>query len=125
MSTTAAATSRVPEWFDLSLILSFAFNGLLLGVLSVRQMERLFLPNPTTIGSWLFLYPIMVLNALGVYTGRYLRYNSWDIISDPLAAAAGHDKHGGPSPPESTCLEHGTLFFDPADADLPPAAKRE
>jgi uncharacterized membrane protein len=75
--------SRVPEWFDLALILSFAFNGLLLGVLSVRQMERLFLPNPTTIGSWIFLYPIMVLNALGVYTGRYLRYNSWDIISDP------------------------------------------
>jgi len=74
---------RVPEWFDLALILSFAFNGLLLGVLSVRHMEKLFLPNATVIGSWLFLYPIMVLNALGVYTGRYLRYNSWDIISDP------------------------------------------
>lgn len=75
--------SRIPEWFDLALILSFAFNGLLLGVLSVRHMEKLFLPNPTVIGSWLFLYPIMVLNALGIYTGRYLRYNSWDIISDP------------------------------------------
>ncbi|MBS1602024.1 MAG: DUF1361 domain-containing protein [Bacteroidetes bacterium] len=74
---------KVPEWFDLALILSFAFNGLLLGVLSVRHMEKLFLPNPTVVGSWLFVFPIMVLNALGVYTGRYLRYNSWDIVSDP------------------------------------------
>jgi len=73
----------IPEWFDLGLILSFAFNGLLLGVLSVVAVSLIFLPNPTVIGSWLFLYPVMVLNALGVYTGRYLRYNSWDIISDP------------------------------------------
>lgn len=76
--------TRVPEWFDLVLILSFAWNGLLLGVLSVRHIERLFMPRASLIGGWLFVYPIMVLNALGVYAGRYLRYNSWDIISDPL-----------------------------------------
>ncbi|HEY6900092.1 MAG TPA: DUF1361 domain-containing protein, partial [Puia sp.] len=72
------------------LILSFAWNGLLLGVLSVRQMERIFLPlvsslprtNP--LAGWLFIYPIMALNALGVYLGRYPRYNSWDVLSDPL-----------------------------------------
>jgi len=32
----------------------------------------------------LFLYPIMWLNALGIYTGRYLRYNSWDLLTDPF-----------------------------------------
>ena len=31
-----------------------------------------------------FIYSIMLLNALGIYIGRYLRYNSWDIISNPL-----------------------------------------
>ena len=77
-------TSRVPEWYDLVLILSFAWNGLLLGVLSVRHMEKLFMPRASVLAGWLFVYPIMMLNALGVYTGRYLRYNSWDIISDPL-----------------------------------------
>ena len=77
-------SSKVPEWFDLILILSFAWNGLLLGILSVRQMERLIVPMGAVLGGWLFVYPIMLLNALGVYVGRYWRYNSWDIISDPV-----------------------------------------
>jgi len=81
-------TSRIPEWYDLVLILSFAWNGLLLGVLSVRHMEKLFMPRASVLAGWLFVYPIMMLNALGVYTGRYLRYNSWDIISDPFELLA-------------------------------------
>jgi len=68
-----------PAWFDLALIFSCAWNGLLLGVLSLRQMEKLY-HFPVA--------PIMALNALGVYVGRYLRYNSWDIISNPLRLTA-------------------------------------
>ena len=85
----------VPLWFDLIQILSFAWNGLLLGVLSVRQMEKLLQPWILTHG-WdmkrrngegsglFFVYPIMWLNSLGVYIGRYLRYNSWDVITNPF-----------------------------------------
>jgi len=75
---------HAPMWFDLALILSCAWNGLLLGVLSVRRMEKLLLPDLSLRKEILFLYPIMWLNALGVYIGRYLRYNSWDVISDPF-----------------------------------------
>jgi uncharacterized membrane protein len=74
-----------PLWYDLALIITFAWNGLLLGILSVRQMEKMiqvYLPGKM---EWLFLYPVMVLNALGVYIGRYLRFNSWDIITNPFA----------------------------------------
>jgi uncharacterized membrane protein len=75
---------HMPQWFDLAMILSFVWNGLLLGVLSVRQMERLILPSLTLGSELLFLYPVMWLNALGIYIGRYLRYNSWDIVTDPF-----------------------------------------
>ncbi|GGB14148.1 DUF1361 domain-containing protein [Puia dinghuensis] len=71
-----------PEWLDLALIFSCAWNGLLLGVLSLRHMEKLLWPDTRT--NWLFLIPLMALNALGIYTGRYLRYNSWDILSNPF-----------------------------------------
>src|SRR5947207_1552468 len=76
--------SNVPLWFDLALLLSFAWNGLLLGILSVRQMEKfiqIVLPNQNEL---YFLFPIMCLNAFGIYIGRYLRFNSWDVIGNPL-----------------------------------------
>lgn len=75
---------QAPQWFDLVMILSFVWNGLLLGVLSVHQMEKIMQPFLPARHEFFFLYPVMWLNALGVYTGRYLRYNSWDVITDPL-----------------------------------------
>jgi uncharacterized membrane protein len=73
----------IPLWFDLVLIFSFAWNGLLLGILSVRQMEKVWQAKWQG-NELVFIYPVMLLNALGIYIGRYLRYNSWDIISDPF-----------------------------------------
>lgn len=77
----------IPLWFDLALIFSFAWNGLLLGVLSVRQMEKLISIKWPFQNEWLFVVPIMFLNAFGIYLGRYLRYNSWDVISKPFGLA--------------------------------------
>lgn len=79
---------RVPGWFDLSLIFSFAWNGLLLGVLSVRQMEKLLRPAIGDGWGRLFVYLVMGLSALGVYAGRYLRFNSWDILTNPFELTA-------------------------------------
>jgi uncharacterized membrane protein len=75
----------VPQWFDLALIFSFAWNGLLLGVLSVRQMEKAMEAKFQLRNEWLFVLPVMWLNAFGIYLGRYLRYNSWDVISNPFS----------------------------------------
>lgn len=74
----------VPLWFDLALILSFAWNGLLLGILSMRQMEKMMEMKFNIASEWLFVYPMMLLNAFGVYVGRYLRFNSWDVFSNPF-----------------------------------------
>jgi uncharacterized membrane protein len=76
--------NNVPLWYDLALIISFAWNGLLLGILSVRQMEKTLQPYLGSKHELFFIYPIMWLNALGVYIGRYLRFNSWDIITNPF-----------------------------------------
>ena len=74
-----------PQWLDLALILSFAWNGLLLGVLSVRQMEKITMKFFPPRHELFFLLPVMCLNAMGVYIGRYLRYNSWDVLTNPFA----------------------------------------
>ncbi|HMH34550.1 MAG TPA: DUF1361 domain-containing protein [Puia sp.] len=76
--------TAVPLWYDLVLILSFAWNALLLGILSVRQMEKILLRHASWKHELFFLYPVMWVNALGIYTGRYLRYNTWDVIANPF-----------------------------------------
>ncbi len=75
--------SEMPMWFDLALIFSFAWNGLLLGILSVRQMEKIVCTKWNKAESF-FIYPNMGLNAFGIYLGRYLRYNSWDVLTNPF-----------------------------------------
>lgn len=72
------------RWFDLTLIFSFAWNGLLMGILSVRQMEKIFIHCFGWKNEWYFVLPVMWLNAFGIFIGRYLRYNSWDVISNPF-----------------------------------------
>jgi uncharacterized membrane protein len=76
---------NAPKWFDLLLLFSFAWNGLLLGLLSLRKAEVI-------IGMMfgrrllsLTIFVVMWLNAFGIYIGRFLRYNSWDVIADPFS----------------------------------------
>jgi uncharacterized membrane protein len=75
---------RVPAWYDLVLLLSFAWNGLLLGMISVRQMEGIVGRRLPWLPRGAFFLPVMGLNALGVYVGRYLRFNSWDLFMNPV-----------------------------------------
>lgn len=74
----------LPLWYDLALLLSFAWSGLLFGILSVRQIEKLFEKSFSKKFDVLFILPVMALNSLGVYVGRYLRFNSWDVVANPL-----------------------------------------
>lgn len=78
----------VPRWYDLLLILCFAWNALLMGILSVRHMEKIIDALWPLRFEWLFVYPVMLLNATGIYIGRYLRFNSWDIVSNPFRLLA-------------------------------------
>lgn len=78
----------VPLWYDLVLLLSFAWTGLLSGILSVRQMEKQAERAFGLKGAFLFTFVVMILNGFGVYIGRYLRFNSWDVVADPFRLAA-------------------------------------
>jgi len=78
-----------PKWFDLLMIFSFAWNGIVLGIVSVRKVEVLLsslLKNKSF--SVFIVLVVMWLNAFGVYIGRYLRFNSWDIITNPFDLAS-------------------------------------
>jgi uncharacterized membrane protein len=70
-------------WFDLILISSYSLVGFMLGLLSLLDFERIITRVfPQKIVS--FIIPIIcLLSGFGIYLGRILRFNSWEIISNP------------------------------------------
>jgi uncharacterized membrane protein len=80
--------TSAPKWFDLLLLLSFAWNGLLFGITSLRKMETILLRSNGRGFSLFIIFMVMSLNAYGIYIGRFLRYNSWDVVAQPFSLFA-------------------------------------
>ena len=76
--------SAMPIWFDLVLILSFAWTGLLFGFLSLLDIENILGKSIKSRYITLISIGLMFLGSFGIYLGRFLRWNSWDIISEPF-----------------------------------------
>jgi uncharacterized membrane protein len=77
--------ASAPKWFDLLLLLSFAWNGLLFGITSLRRMELILQTASGKKASLFFVFAVMWLISFGIYVGRFLRYNSWDVIVQPFS----------------------------------------
>ena len=74
----------VPLWYDLALILSCAWNGLMLAYASLADMQRLVELRLGVYSGWAFAALALLLSSFGIYLGRYLRFNSWDVLANPL-----------------------------------------
>jgi uncharacterized membrane protein len=76
--------SSMPIWFDLVLILSFAWTGLVFGFLSLWNIERILERSVRRSFIPVISSGLLFLGSFGIYVGRYLRWNSWDIIRNPF-----------------------------------------
>jgi uncharacterized membrane protein len=80
---------QMPKWFDLMLILSYAWTGLLFGFFSLwnteeilsRLIPRRFIPYISSV--------LLFLGSYGIYLGRFPRWNSWDLFTRPGALFHG------------------------------------
>jgi uncharacterized membrane protein len=75
----------VPMWYDTVLIAAFSWTGLFLGIFSLRAMQSLVRAFLGPAIGWLFVLGTLVVSSLGIYIGRFLRWNSWDLILHPLS----------------------------------------
>lgn len=71
-------------WVDLTLILMCALTGLVLGFVSLFMMQSVVRRMYGQIASWLFIAGVAGLSGFGIYLGRFVRLNSWDLITRPL-----------------------------------------
>jgi uncharacterized membrane protein len=78
----------VPLWYDLLLLLSFAWTSLMFGFVSLSDMQQLVRQRFNTATGWLFACTALALGSFGIYLGRFLRWNSWDILTEPQKLAS-------------------------------------
>ncbi|HHM20784.1 MAG TPA: DUF1361 domain-containing protein, partial [Bacteroidetes bacterium] len=73
----------VPVWYDTVLLFSFAWTGLLLGFLSLMDVQRFLEKNISKRVAGVVVWGVVGLSAFGVYLGRFQRWNSWDVVTQP------------------------------------------
>ena len=78
--------SRSPTsapWFDALMLMTFAWSGLCLGIVSLMAMHDQVRQRFGAAPGWLFAGTVIGLCGIGVYMGRVLRWNTWDLLRRP------------------------------------------
>jgi uncharacterized membrane protein len=73
----------MPIWFDVALLTTFAWTGLLLGFVSVYLVQRAVQRLYGAALGWCAALGALALSGVGIYLGRELRWNSWDLVVQP------------------------------------------
>jgi uncharacterized membrane protein len=100
--------SPVPLWYDALTIGAFAAVGLGLGFASLYLMQCVVRREVGAAAGWSIVVVASMLGSLGIYLGRFVRANSWDILTRPewlarLAHARLLDPLGNPRLIAVTC----------------------
>ncbi|MGQ9833095.1 MAG: DUF1361 domain-containing protein [Candidatus Villigracilaceae bacterium] len=75
--------TNVPLWYDVLLMIWFSWTGMLLGVISLYLMHEIVIRAFGKLAGWIFVFAVSGLSSLGIYLGRFLRWNSWDLLQEP------------------------------------------
>jgi uncharacterized membrane protein len=75
----------MPIWFDVTLLTTFAWTGLMLGFLSLYLVQAVAKRLAGELAGWLVVIGALGASSVGIYLGRYLRWNSWDLLVQPAA----------------------------------------
>src|SRR5512141_422784 len=83
----ARKASGAPLWYDVIIVVWSSWTGMLLGVISLYLMQDIIIRCFGRIAGWIFIFVISALSSFGIYIGRFVRLNSWDILQDPAETA--------------------------------------
>jgi uncharacterized membrane protein len=76
-----------PLWYDVIIVVWTSWTGTLLGVISLYFMQDIIIRRFGRTTGWVFVFVISILSSFGIYIGRFVRLNSWDILQDPAETA--------------------------------------
>jgi Predicted membrane protein len=79
----ARRASEAPLWYDVIIVVWCSWTGMLLGVISLYLMQNIVVRSFGRSAGWVFVFVISALSSFGIYIGRFVRLNSWDILQNP------------------------------------------
>jgi uncharacterized membrane protein len=83
----ARRTFDAPLWYDVIIVVWCSWTGTLLGVISLYFMQDIIVRTFGRAMGWIFVFVISGLSSFGIYIGRFIRLNSWDILQNPKETA--------------------------------------
>jgi uncharacterized membrane protein len=102
--------TTAPVWYDVLMLIWFAWTGLLLGLVSLHFMQEIVTRSFGRKSGWLFTILVTLMSSVGIFLGRFNRWNSWDILGDPMPIA--HDIWGWLRHPFANLRVYGfTLLY--------------
>lgn len=76
--------TSVPKWYDVVLLFSSSAIGVIMAFVSLLRIENFLTYKFNCRLVEVIVFSILFLGSFGVYLGRFLRWNSWDIVSNPI-----------------------------------------
>lgn len=73
----------MPVWYDAILLFLTAWVGMLFTFYSLSNIEKSLRTKFSQIKTEVILGLAILLSSFGIYLGRFLRWNSWDVITNP------------------------------------------
>lgn len=77
----------IPLIFDTIIIFSYATTGLFAGLVSLHILQERIAKIFSRGKAWAFVFVVLTSSSFGVYLGRFLRWNSWDVFTHPILLA--------------------------------------
>jgi uncharacterized membrane protein len=74
-------------WYDMPLVMAFAGTSWLAGLVSLSMVDDVLVRAAGSRTARAVVLATCWLSGLGVYLGRFLRFNSWDVIQSPRTLA--------------------------------------
>lgn len=73
----------IPIWYDAGLLAISAWTGIFLAIVSLSTLQDVVQAYLGRVYAWVFALVVIGMSGYGVYLGRFLRWNSWDVLNDP------------------------------------------
>lgn len=75
----------MPVWYDAMLLFSVAYIGMLFTFHSLHNIEKTLNTFYSKLKTNIFLVVFIFVSSFGIYLGRFMRWNSWDVFTNPSA----------------------------------------